>query len=186
MNTNFLKILSVVMLALSGGLCWGVSSPWADSVVSFDPPDGSSPSAALGAQDGLFVPVNAPKVLILAFDDNRVYNGPGDDLWIYEATNCGAAVEVRARAFDGPCTLLGVVTNSGGFDLADAGLDYVDFIRFVGLENSGECPGYDLDAVLGLNSIDRNPACSIPAPAAVLLTSLGTLAVTTLRRRKML
>ncbi len=139
-----------------------------------------------GVQDGLFVSIETPEVLILAFTDNRVYNGPGDDLWIYAADDRGATVEVRARASDGPCTLLGVITDSGGFDLADAGLDYVDFIRFVGLENSAECPGYDLDAVLALNSIDRNSACPIPAPAAMLLTSLGTLLVTTLRRRRML
>jgi hypothetical protein len=191
MNGTLVKVLFVATLALSGGLCWGASTPWVDDIVSFSQPDGYSTlggpaSAALGAQDGLFVSVDIPEVLILAFTDNRVYDGPGDDLWIYSAGNIGATVEVRARSADGPCTLLGAVTESGGFDLADAGLDYVDYIRFVGLDDSGDYPGYDLDAVLALNSIDRSPACPIPAPAAILLTSLGSLVVTTLRRRRML
>ncbi|MGE5297459.1 MAG: hypothetical protein ACM3VT_21770 [Solirubrobacterales bacterium] len=191
MNASFVKVLFVATLALSGGLCWGGSAAWVDEVVSFSQPDGSSmaggpPSAALGAQDSLFVSVDTPEVLILAFTDNRVFDGPGDDLWIYSAGNSDATVEVRARSFDGPCTLLGTLTGNGGFDLADAGLAYVDYIRFVGLDDNGEYPGYDLDAVLALNSIDRNSACAIPAPAAVILTGLGTLLIAAVRRRKML
>lgn len=192
MNAKLFRSLCVAVVLLSGRMCFGAAGRWADDVVSFDQPAGSStagglPSAALGAPDGAFVSIDTPETLILAFTDNRVYDGPGDDLWIYEAADCGATVRVHARKSDGPCTFLGIITNSAGFDLADyPGLDHVDYVRLVGLDDSGAHAGYDLDAVEALNSIDRNVSSPAPAPAAVFLTGLGTLILATLRHRRML
>jgi hypothetical protein len=192
MDTRLCKVLFVTVIAVSSQACFGAATPWVDAVISFDQPAGSSiiggpPSAALGAPDGIFVSVDIPEVLVLGFTDNRVYDGPGNDLWIHSAGNIGATVEVRGRTLDGPCTLLGTITESGGFDLANyPGLDYLDFVRLTGLDDSGQFPGYDLDAVEALNSVDRYSSLSIPAPAAVLLTGLGTVLVSTLRRRRML
>jgi hypothetical protein len=185
-------ILFVATLAL-GGACWGAATPWADNVVSFNQPPGSSTtggpaSAALGAPDGLFVSIDTPEDLTLAFVDNRVADGPGDDLWIY-GVGSGSAVDVFGRTCGGPCVYLGaIVDGSGGFDLANyPGLDYVDFVTFDGLDDNGEFVGYNLDAAQALNGVVRNPSCAaVPAPAAVLLGSLGAFAVATLRRRRML
>ena len=178
MNTRLLRIAFVLVVGLSGPACFGVSTPWPDTVVAFLQPDGSSdtggpPSAGLGAPDGVFVSIDTPEQLILAFTDNRVFDGPGDDLWLYEAGNCGASLDVFGRRCDGPCTFLGTITNSDGIDIADyPGLNYLDFIRLVGVDDSGQFEGYDLDAV----------GC-IPAPGAAVLGLIGAGLVGRLRRR---
>jgi hypothetical protein len=193
MDARFVKVMVLVTAIASGGVCFGAPTPWPDAVVSFSQPAGSSsaggpPAAAVGASDGLFVSIDTPEELILAFTDNRVFDGAGDDLWIYEAGDCGASVNVSGRSKDGPCTFLGTITNSTGLDLSDyPGLSYLDFIRFVGIDDSGQFDGYDLDAIVALNSVGvKPPVCVIPTPPAVLLGALGAGMVSWLCRRRML
>jgi hypothetical protein len=53
------------------------------------------------------------------------------------------------------------------------------------LNDEGDFQGYNLDAVQALNSVAMSLGFQIPAPAAVLLTSLGAGLVSTLRWRRM-
>jgi hypothetical protein len=185
----------VLTVAALGGTSFGAATPWLDAVVSFDQPTGSSnagglPTAALGAPDGKYVTVDEPEVLILAFGDNRVYDGPGDDLWIYAVGSENTLVKVNGRFEGGACTFLEMINTSAGIDLADYDLPYLDYIRFSGIDDNSGYPGFNLDAVVALHSIAvgqeddvPNPA---PAPAALLLGGLGVGLVPWLRRRRML
>jgi len=189
MDTRSLRIAFVLVVGLSGPVCFGGSTPWADAVVGFLQPPGSSnaggpPSAALGAPDGVFVSVDTPEELILAFTDNRVFDGPGDDLFITEAGNCGASIDVFGRRPGGPFVFLGQITNSAGIDLADhLGLNLIESLKFVGVDDSGDFPGFDLDAVKALNSRDLTPDGCIPAPGAAVLGLIGASLVGRLRRK---
>jgi hypothetical protein len=193
MNIKF-RIMCVVMVALGTQACFAVGTPWADAVVSFDQPEGSSSlsgpaSNALGAPDGQSVSIFFPEILILGFTDNRVYNGSGDDVFITETSNGVASVAIYGRAADGPCTYLTTLTGSGGINLGDhPGLNYLDFIRFVGEVDSDLCPGFNLDSVEAINSVglddtlDSNGSACIPAPGAVILCMIGTSLVGLVRR----
>jgi hypothetical protein len=180
----------VVTVTALGGTSFGAATPWLDSVVSFDQPAGSSnagglPSAALGTPDGQYVIIDEPEVLTLAFGDNRVYDGPGDDLWISCTGSENTLVKVNGRFEGGACTYFKMINTSGGIDLADYDLPYLDYIRFSGIDDKTGFPGFNLDAVAALNSVAADSG-GLPAPAALLLGGLGTGLVTWLRRRRCL
>jgi hypothetical protein len=182
----------VLALAVPGGACFGAATPWLDRVVSFDRPAGSSddgglPTAALGQPDGLSVIIDEPEVLTLAFGDNRVYDGPGDDLWVYAVGAQNTLVKVNGRFEGGLCTYLTTINTSGGIDLADAGLPYLDYIRFTGIDDKTGFPGFHLDAVVAIHSVAvDSDGVATPTPAALLLSSLGAGVVGWLRRRHLL
>jgi hypothetical protein len=136
--------------------------PWIDAVVSFDQPAGSStshndPNTALGANDGAYVSIDIPETLILAFTDNTAMDGEGDDLLIYEIGADNSYIDIYGSQNGVDWVFLVNGAGSLYIDLQGTGLDYVNYLKFVGKDNRGTFPGYDLDAVEALN-----PICELP------------------------
>ena len=105
--------LSICLLSMGVASAATTGDPWLDQVVSFEQPPGSSdaggiPVYALGsADDGLYVSIDIPEILTLAFTDNTAFNGVGDDLLIYEKFN-SETIDVYVSADNRSYTYLGV------------------------------------------------------------------------------
>ena len=161
----------VLAVAWSSSLCLAVGTPWLDAVVSFDRPSGSSnaggpPGDALGPRNYTFVSIDVPETLVLAFTDNSAGNGPGANLAIRELYNCPAIIDVYASEDNVTYVHLGTISRTVEFDLADyPTLEYVNYLKFVGLDDDGNHPGYDLDAAEALHPVAHiRPDSGTPVP----------------------
>jgi hypothetical protein len=182
------KILFLLAMLLAGALTAPISfaDVWLDAVVSFDQPSGSSTAGgpatnALGPNDGAYVSIDIPEILVLGFSDNSALDGTGNDLHVYQVIAGDSNVDIYASPDDITYTYLGRTSGDVTYDLATYGLVYVNFLKFVGLDNGGSSAGFDLDAVEALNSGDHmNP---VPIPAALWLFGSGLMGLAGLRRR---
>jgi len=191
MNAGIVRLSIVLGVVLSGPVCLAAGTPWLDAVMSFDRPSGSSDlggpaSDALGPRNYTFVSIDVPETLVLAFTDNSAGDGPGADLAIRELYDCPAIVDVYASEDNVTYVHLGTISRTVEFDLADyPTLQYVNYLKFVGLDDSGEHPGYDLDAAEALYPVAHVETDNgMPAPSAILLAALGTGLVGWLRRHE--
>jgi len=140
---------------------------WADEVYGYNlvgeiADDRKDTSQALGENDDVFVSLGFGGEIILNFE-NRVINGDGDDVMVYETTNgdasCDAYPEyIEAFAWDEDASdwvSLGEPDCQEGdstFDLGD--LDYTYRIKLVDASNPEDFDGgdgYDVDAVKALH-----------------------------------
>ena len=168
------------------------TAPWIDEVVFFDQPVGSSdegglPTDALNAADATgttgFVSIDIPETLILAFTDNSAIDELGNDIRIYEHINGDSRVDVYASMDNINYVYLGRPNGTIEYDIADyPDLDYINFIKFVGVDNGGSSAGFDLDAVVALNFSANIPVTVDPSiaqtpmfgPPGTIFTQWGT------------
>jgi hypothetical protein len=160
---------------------------WLDSVVLFYQPAGSSNDGgpatnALGPNDGNYVSIDIPETLTLAFTDNTAYNGAGNDLKIYQVIAGDSNVDIFASKDNIAYVYLGRTDRDVEYDLSNySGLSYVNYLKFVGLDNGGSSAGFDLDAVEALHS-----GAPVPVPPAVFLLGSGLVGLAGFRNRKFL
>jgi|LGVE01.1.fsa_nt_gb hypothetical protein len=185
-----LLLVPCVMLFCCDAFAAPITDPWLDEVISFSQPSGSSPakndpSDALGAFDGQVVSIDIPEVLILAFTNNSAFDGAGNDLEIRElggdASHCyvdGSKDGVSWTRLIEAAGTHGAGTTSIYVDLAGTGLDFLNYLRFVGKDNKGSAPGFDLDGVQAINS-----GAPVPIPGAVWLLGSGLIGLVGFRRK---
>ena len=112
----------------------------------------NKPERALGPPDGRTLAVPRGASLTLRFF-RPVREAPGPDLRIYEVGPDAAEARV-AVSLDGPTIEAFDEIATGPptvFDLEELGLPRIYFVRIRGLDDAGEEPGYDVDALEALH-----------------------------------
>ena len=159
---------------------------WLDKVISFDQPSGSSilgggPENALGPADAKSVSIDTPEILIVAFTDNSALDGDGNDIKIYEDINHDSSVDIYASMDNSNYVYLGMATGNVEYDISNFGkLGYINYLMFVGLDDGGSYPGFDLDAVWALHS---GPHTAVPIPGALWLLGSGLIGIVGIRKK---
>jgi hypothetical protein len=188
----FLSFILLFSILCTNIFASTVEDPWLDTVISFIQPAGSStaknnPNDALGPIDSGYVSIDIPETLVLAFTNNSAYDGGGNDLRIREVGNDSAHANVYGSKNGSDWVFLVEAVGSGSgvgnytdiyVDLAGLGLTYVNYLKFEGLDNRGTFAGFDLDAVVALNS-----GAPVPIPGAGLLFCTGLIALAGLRKK---
>jgi len=112
----------------------------------------ADPSRAVGPPDGRTVAVGEGATLLLRFF-RPVENGPGPDLRVIEIGSDGARARIavsedseRFHEFAEPATDGGATV----YDLEELGLETIRAVRVRGIDDNGDDPGFDLDAVESL------------------------------------
>ncbi len=113
----------------------------------------ADPARALGPPDGRTVALGVGAYVILRFF-REIPNGPGPDLRVYEVGPDGAEAAI-AVSRDGD-VFVELTTPASGptteFELDDALPEgQIQFVRVRGVDDRGDEPGFDLDAVEALN-----------------------------------
>jgi len=112
----------------------------------------ADPTRALGPPDGRTVALGTGAYLILRFF-RPVPDAPGPDLRIYEVGPDGA--QARLAASEDGVEFVEVTETLQGptqsVDLEPLGLSSATYVRIRGVDDAGEDPGFDLDAVEALH-----------------------------------
>lgn len=157
----------------------GVSGVSAEVPVSTDNAVDGNDQTYLSLPTGSFVTVK--------FNDGVIVDGAGNDLFIDEVGNGqeDANVEVSQNGTD--FFNVGVAFGNGttSFDLSSVitnnNLDFVQFVKIIGLDNGGSSAGFDVSFVEGLEGSVAD-APEIPLPGAFVLFG-SVLGFLKLRRR---
>lgn len=149
----------------SHGVSENLVERFADPTAALGPPDWDDVAGTGAASLGESGDADCGAYLIVGFVDNKLQNGPGPDLEVFEAGSTQEALAVYARQNDGDAWIeLGVLDGGAGtIDLGDVDPDALfSQVRLCSLpgpvlggEISAESAGPDIDAVAAINSTTR-------------------------------
>lgn len=162
---------------------------YADVVVDYSRGSGlgngeDDPANSLGPPDNVTCSLGVEGSLTLAFSGRKVIDGPGDDITVTQASVAENYALFGSQ--DGVnYTMLGEGLSDAQFDLQDAGLDWVRYVKLVDLlPETGGYPsaGMDVDAVGAINwaYLDQAPL-RVVAVAPEPSSTIGNVAQVTAR-----
>lgn len=102
-----------------------------------------------------FLSLPTDSYVTVAFVDEVVVDGEGDDIFITEIAGNGELADIYVRAGGGEFVYLGQASGgtTASFDLADIGFEgFVTEVKIVGLNQAGGSPGYDVVNVRALTA----------------------------------
>ena len=123
-----------------------LATPFVDAEAPF-----AEPRRALGPPDGRTVALGAGAFIVVRFFRD-IPDGAGFDLRVYEVGADGAEARVAVSEtgdefFEFAQPASGTTTE---YDLEETGIPSARFVRVRGIDDAGEEPGFDLDAVEAL------------------------------------
>ncbi len=135
-------------LASDSGVAIGCTI-YADQLIAFNPPGGEGGSddgnMALGAPDGVGVPMSTNAVLTVAFLGlGSMVDQSGDDLLIHGTLAADAEIAVYVGFGEGPKEFSGGLTGTkSGIDFEIATARSVSYIELVGISGSGTIDAFE-------------------------------------------
>jgi hypothetical protein len=117
--------------------------------------------SALGAPDGVCASLGVGGNIVLDMQYAVVNQPDGNDLKIYVAEDCVHGYDVLvSQQFNGPWMSLGSSVGTTEFDLSNAGVDWIKYVKIID-DNVGDPfeqnPGVDIDAVENLGGVNFPP-----------------------------
>ncbi|GLR72621.1 hypothetical protein [Agaribacter marinus] len=142
---------------------------------------GEVADAVLGDDDTSYLSLKIGQSIILAFINENIIDGVGDDIFVSELGSASETADVSVSSDGINFTFLGSANNANGisaFDLSSISFaDPVTAIKIEGRSNGGSSPGFDLEFVQALNRIIVDPTPSVNTPSIAILFSLGVLSL---------
>lgn len=150
---------------------------------------GEVADAVLGDDDTSYLSLLTGQSITLGFLDENIIDAAGADIFISELGSASESADIFASSDGVDFTFLGTANNAGGISTFDIStfdfLDPITAIRITSLNSFGGSPGFDLEFVEALNSVEVTPTVNdVNAPTTVFMFMIAIFAMLARRQNR--